>query len=200
MAAGTTTTKTKAAPRRPVRKQDLKSLVSESTSITVSNQLTNIVCFNYRVDGGTDECEFQAKGDSNGDDTMELPSTILLNAKFRDAVSKGILKIVEADDPDVIEAFEAKNKAWAAQQEAKKQSDMFIESQQPKAFSGRQCLAQEGRGQCVEYAIYSTNSNERPPLCQKHAHLASQFVPEETGTFTNNKPDVEWRRVTTLGR
>lgn len=193
------TTKNKPARRRPEKRVDLKQIVNENSSIQVSNQLNSIVIFTLKVDGGVEESEFKAQGDPNGEDIMELPSTYLLNARFKDALNKGILKIEEADDEAVLEAYQAQKRAWDAQQQIKQENDRLIDTQQPRAFSGHQCLAQEGRGQCPDFAVYA-NNNERPPLCQKHAYLATQFVPEETGTFTGGKADIEWRRVTTLGR
>jgi hypothetical protein len=74
----------------------------------------------------------------------------------------------------------------------------MIDRQQPKAFSGTQCLEQEGRSRCSEFAI-RTNNSERPPLCQKHAHLASQYTPEETGEFKDLKPVVRWNKVRIQG-
>jgi hypothetical protein len=119
-----------------------------------------------------------------------------------EALQNEVLKVVDADDPDVLDAIEAQKAAVRSQRQAAEEADRFVEAQQPKSFSGLQCLAQEGRHQCTEYALTSsaTALRERPPLCQKHHHQASQFVPEETGTFKDGKPEVRWTRVSIQGR
>jgi hypothetical protein len=192
---------TETQPRRPQRQQDLSSFARDDVALTVKNSLDTITVFTMTIGGVTEVCEFAASGDANGGDIMEVPGTYLRNANFRKALQNDILVIADADDPGVLDAVEAQKAAFRAQRQAKEETDRFIQAQQPRAFSGVQCLAQEGRSQCPEYAIYSANaSRERPPLCQKHAHLASQFTPEELGTFTDGKPDIHWTRVTILGR
>lgn len=179
---------------RPKR-SDLIKFAREGEAITVRNKVKSITVFVAKIDGVDEQSEFQAYGDPNGNDVLELPSVYLKNANFRTALKRKILEIVDADDPDVLDAFEAQNRAWDAQQAAKEESDRMVALQSPRAFSGIQCLAQEGRAQCSEFAI-SSKVSERPPLCSKHAHLSHQYAPEETGKFIDGKPEVQWRRVT----
>lgn len=179
---------------------DLAKFAREGEAIHVKNTQPNIVVHVFNVEGHEDPVEFDASTSHSGDSVKELPATYLKQASFRKALSQGILEIVDADDPEVLDAAEAWSASWKAQQEAKEQADRFLEAQQPKSFSGVQCLAQEGRHQCPDFAIYAQNNRERPPLCSRHAYLAQQFTPEETGTFTNGKADVRWTRVTLLGR
>jgi len=185
----------KPAPRRPTVERSLSSLAREDVDIQVQNQLNSITVFTRKNGGDVEVLEFQPKDDPNGEDIYQVSSEYLRLPRFLDALKKGILKIVDADDPAVVEAADKQRAAWDAQQTAKNESDQFIDSQQVKAFSGKQCLAQEGRLRCSEFALFASNNSERPPLCQKHAYLAGQFVPEETGKFTNGKPEVEWRQV-----
>ena len=186
----------KAAPRKPVVQKtiDLNRFAREGEAITVRNKLNNITVFVAKIDGQEETSEFAAHGDGNGEDYMELPSAYLKNARFREALKKEILEIVEADDPEVLEAFEAQKASWRAAQVAKEEADRMVVANTPRAYSGAQCLAQEGRSQCPEFAITS-KTTERPPLCQKHAHLSHQFTPEETGKFIDGKPEVRWIRV-----
>lgn len=205
MPAKTTKTTTKApeekpAPRRPVRQADLTQFARENESIHVQNTASTITVFTARVEGADEVSEFAASGDPSGNDVMELPSTYLKLARFREALRKGILKIVDGDDPAVVDAYENQQNAYEAQQQTKAESERLIAAQPIRAFSGVQCLAQDGRNQCAEFAVYAQNTRERPPLCQKHAHLASQFTPEETGTFTDGQADVRWNQVALIGR
>jgi hypothetical protein len=173
---------------------DLTKLAREDESIVVRNTLSTISVLVIRVNGNEEISEFGPKGDPKGEDVMELPSLYLKNAQFRKQLQKKIYEIIDADDPQVLDAMEAQQSAWEASQSAKTENDALIERQAVKAFSGIQCIAQEGRGTCAEFAI-SSNINERPPLCSKHSYLAGQYVAEETGTFSNNKAEVRWNRI-----
>jgi len=192
----------KAAPRKPEIQvvPQLDSLATQHEAIHVRNTLSNIAVLTLRVNGNDEISEFAAKNDPEGGDVMELPASYLRVAQFRNQLKKGIFEIIDGDNPEVVAAFQAQKNAWDAQQAMKDESDRVLDTQQPKSFSGVQCLAQEGRNQCSEFAVYATNYRERPPLCSKHAYLASQFVAEENGKFINGKPEIEWVRVSILGR
>lgn len=184
------------SPRKPrVQKAvDLTKLAREDESIVVRNTLSTISVLVLRVGGNEEISEFGPKDDPKGEDVMELPSVYLKNAQFRKQLQRGIYEIIDADDPEVLDAIEAQKSAWAAQQSAKTENDALISRQEVKAFSGVQCIAQEGRGTCSEFAI-SSNPNERPPLCSKHSYLAGQYVSEETGQFKDHKAEVRWNRI-----
>jgi hypothetical protein len=173
----------------------LDRFAREGETITVRNTLDTITVFSRKVNGEDDPLEWQAHGSPTGEDYQEIDAALLRDAKFRKALQRGIFEIVDADDPEVLDAWQAQKSAWDAQRQAKEEADRLVAMQQPRAYSGIQCLAQEGRVQCPEFAISSKNLNEKPPLCSKHAHLAHQFAPEETGKFTDGKPEVNWVRV-----
>lgn len=175
--------------------KSLDRLAREGETITVRNLSDTITVFVYKANGEDEPLEWEAHESPTGGDYVEIDSTLLKNAKFRKALQRGILEIVDADDPDVLDAWAAQKSAWQAQRQAKEEADRMVSMQQPRAYSGNQCLAQEGRLQCTEFAISSKNTNEKPPLCSKHAHLAHQFTPEETGKFIDGKPEVNWVRV-----
>jgi hypothetical protein len=193
---------TKAAPRKPEVQAvpQLDALANQNEAIHVRNTLSNIVSLTLRIRGNDEISEFAAKDDPKGGDVMELPSSYLKIAQFRNQLKKGIFEIIDGDNPAVVSAFQAQRDAWHAQQAVKDESDRFVDAQQPKSFSGVQCLGQEGRNQCTEFAVYATNYRDRPPLCSKHSYLSPQFVAEENGKFTNGKPDISWARVSILGR
>jgi hypothetical protein len=177
----------------------LDRFAREGETITVHNKLDTITVFSRKINGEEDPLEWKANGDPTGEDYQEVDAALLKDAKFRKALQRDIFEIVDADDPEVLDAWSAQKSAWAAQRQAKEEADRLVAMQQPRAYSGNQCLAQEGRVQCPEFAISSKNANEKPPLCSKHAHLSHQFAPEETGKFTDGKPEVNWVRVQ-LGR
>lgn len=178
--------------------QTLDRYAREGETITVRNNESTITVFVAKIDGDEEPIEWGAHGSPIGDDVQEVSAVLLKNAKFRKALQRGIFDIVEADDEEVLDAFAAQKSAWKAQRAAKEEADRLVAMQQPRAYSGSQCLAQEGRLQCPEFAI-SSKASEKPPLCSKHAHLSHQFTPEETGKFVDGKPEVNWVHVK-LGR
>lgn len=188
---------TTTTPRKPtIQKSNLDTFAREGESIIARNTQDTITVFVAKIDGNEEISEFGPKGDPHGGDVMEIPSKYLKNAQFRKILRKGIIEIIDGDNPDVVTAFEADQASWAAQQSAKHESDQFLDQQQVRAFSGVQCIAQEGRGTCAEFAISAQKNNrEKPPLCSKHAYLAGQYTPEETGRFVEGKPEIHWNRV-----
>lgn len=176
----------------------LDQFAREGETITVHNKMSTITVFTRKVDGVDEPIEWAPNGSPTGEDYQEIDSVLLKNSKFRKALQRDILEIADADDEEVLEAWDAQKRAWDAQNQAKAEADRMVSMQQPRAYSGNQCLAQEGRAQCSEFAITSKTS-ERPPLCSKHSHLSHQFAPEETGKFVDGKPEISWVRVQ-LGR
>jgi hypothetical protein len=194
---------TTTTPRKPMVQKafDLTKLAREDESIHVKNTLSTITVLVVRIGGNEEISEFGPAGDREGNDVMELPSLYLKNAQFRKQLQRGIYEIIDADDPAVLEAMAAQKAAWDAQQSAKSENDALIDRQQVKAFSGVQCIAQDGRLQCAEFAISAkANNTEKPALCSRHVHLSSQYTPEETGRFVDSKPEVRWNRIQLQGR
>lgn len=187
-------------PQKRFSRADLAKFAREGEAIYVQNTLKTIAVLAVPVEGVTEPVEFGPIGDPLGEDVQELPSVYLKNAQFRRQLNLGTYKIVGADDDEVLEAAAAQQRAYQMREDAKGGNDQFITAQQPRAFSGQQCLAQEGKFQCSEYAIFGQNNRDVPPLCSKHAHLRAQFAPEETGEFKDGKPVVNWIRVSLLGR
>lgn len=179
--------------------KSLDRYARDGETITVRNNENTITVFVAKLDGQEEPIEWEAHGSPVGGDVQEVSAVLLKNAKFRKALQRGIFDIVEADDEEVLDAFAAQKAAWESQRQAKDEADRLVSMQQPRAYSGHQCLAQEGRAQCAEFAI-SSKTNERPPLCSKHSHLSHQFAPEETGKFVDGKPEVNWVRVQLQGR
>jgi hypothetical protein len=187
-----------ATPRAPEIKKvpELESLANANETIHVRNTTDGIAVFTLRVNGNDEISEFAAKGDPEGNDVMALPSSYLKNGQFQKQLKKEIFEIIDADNADVVIAFQAQKDAWKAQQATKAESDRLVEQNAPKAFAGRQCLANDNGRQCSEYAVFAANNyRERPPLCSKHSHLSAQFIAEETGQFKDNKPIIDWVRV-----
>lgn len=197
-----TTDITKPVRRKPKVEEvpkELQNLTDPNESITVRNTRDTISVFVMRVDGANEISEFGPLGNEEGKDIMELPSRYLKNADFRKAIRAGVYEIIEADNPAVVEAYQAQQRSSLAKLESQQEnSSMVLAQSEVLAFSGVQCIEQEGRLQCSKFAIRSNNS-ERPPLCSEHAYLSSQYVSEETGKFDKGKPVMHWTKVL-LGR
>lgn len=175
------------------RPSDLTKLAKEGDGLQVQNTLGSIAVFRLN---DQEDTEWAAKGDLEGNDIKEVPSTYLKNSNFRQAVLRGIFTIIDADNPEVLEAVEAQRNAWEAKQAQRADAEATIVKTQGRSFTGTQCISMEQGRQCSEYSVISgKNMNEKPALCQKHAHLANQYVPIETGKIVDEKPEVIWSRA-----
>jgi hypothetical protein len=190
------TTKSEETPvSTRVRTSDLTKLAEAGGFITVQNNQASITLFVLETDH-TNSVEWAPKGDRTGNDILELPTEYLKSQKFIQALKRGIFSIIDADDPTVLTALDAQQASWEARKNQDLTDQAIIHNQNVRAFSGIQCIAPDGRQPCSEFAIQSSNK-EKPPLCSKHAHLASTYIPEETGDFKDGDPVIRWNRILT---
>src|SRR4051812_10326706 len=161
------TVMTSAPPRGPevvkIPEQNLQNLANQNEYIHVRNTLPNRAIFTRVHNGNLEISEFGPKGDPEGEDVMQLSASYLRDAAFSKQLQKGIFEIIDADNPAVIDAFNAQRASWATQQAQKEQADMITQAHLPKNVSGTDCIATDGTAPCTERAVYATNYRERPP-------------------------------------
>lgn len=181
----------------PVAAAELTRLAQEGILLTARNTQPGIVVF-------TDEAQhisltWEGKGDPAGGDVHECPASLLKNPKFRETVLRGIIIIEDA--PDVLQAALDKQLAeWDQRQQRLQSAQEDLERANDRIIGrGVPCIAPEGgKGElCGSTAlVMGKNPNERPPLCAKHAHLASQYVLTETGRVDGDgKSETVWQRI-----
>lgn len=145
--------------------------------------------------------EWQGAGDPSGADVQAVPEEFLQNVNFIRAVQRGILVIENAEDnPEVTEAIERQNKAWAYRREqAQKSAEDSIDQQANNDIVTTDCIAPA----CSNVVtLKEKQKNERPPLCSTHESMAPQYVPidDVSGGNAEDSAPRKWNRVTVTAR
>ena len=153
------------------------------------------------------EVTWQGAGDVMGGDVQPVPVSFLESHDFLKALNKGSL-IIEGGPDEVLEEISeylkdpglraqaaANAQALAAQRSATLE---HIENKANNDIVSVKCLgpSARGNGECgVEIPVRDIAQGEKPPLCNAHASLASQFIPVEGEKMVNGKPVTNWVRA-----
>lgn len=143
--------------------------------------------------------EWQGAGDPTGADVQAVPEEFLQNVNFLRAVQRGILVIENAEDnPEITQAIERQNAAWARRrEEAKKSAEDSIDQQANNDLITTECILQA----CTNVVtLKEKQKNEKPPLCSTHESLAPQFVPVDDVSGDTEGAIRKWNRVTVTAR
>jgi hypothetical protein len=154
---------------------------------------------------GSDQfVEWKGSGDDDGGDIQIVPSDLLNNVRFRQAIDRGIL-VVEESNEEIDRARSAHRSEWedrVAQQQAASQE--VIDQPADEDMLMMSCIAPAGKGThklCGEnFPVKSRARNEKPPLCSQHQSLARSYVAEETGKRVDGHAEVTWKRVIQTAR
>lgn len=130
---------------------------------------------------GSYEVTFDGKGDPSGGDVQRIPPEIVATVQFTNAIAKGILKVIEGEDNEAVQAALQKqtdafwNRAKTERDEAMASLDQPAENDMvavecigPGTRPGTPC------GENVPVRAREVNST--PPLCTRHTGLADQCV------------------------
>ena len=149
--------------------------------------------------------EWAGHGDTSGGDIQAVPLSFLENINFLRILNRGILSLFDASDEvkDMIEAQLGNSKLkdqavqWRAEQNQKvKEATVSIEHTANHDLVAVKCIGPGSRQgiKCdVEIPVRELNVGEKPPLCENHKHLASQYVPTAGETLNSNgKEETIW--------
>jgi hypothetical protein len=138
---------------------------------------------------------WQGAGNPLGEDIQDVPEALLKNAGFNRALRKGIFEVIQ--DQSTIDRYlsaqgdnythqrQVESQAVAATLEASNRDQDWIPVK--CLVSGEEIMMREG------------DLAERPPLADRYADRASEFVAQETGEINpiTGKSRVRWVRTTT---
>jgi hypothetical protein len=156
--------------------------------------------------------EWAGAGDDTGEDVQVVPEEFFANPAFIKVITRGSLVVENPEDNPELSATLEKvmgRSSIAAQREAAlkrrtastQASTEAIEHTTDKDVLGEECIgpdARGGNGKCGALVnLSSAKKKDTPPLCEKHAKLATEFVP--TVDVTGDKQTTKWVRVT-MGR
>jgi hypothetical protein len=148
---------------------------------------------------GTHQVEWAGADDPMGGDVQPVPQEIVDTVPFWNAIQKGILVVENLQDhPELQDRLDKQNASWKARQsQAADQAVAAIDQQANNDIVSVSCIGPDGKGgKCgADVAVRDTQKDERPPLCERHASLAGEYVAEELGVV-DGKTQKGWARVT----
>lgn len=171
-------------------------------SVVARNKMDGITVLASDVKG-TYSVEWGALGDPSGDDIQFVPQEVVESVAFRRAIARGVVELIKDEsDPEVVDALSRQVAAFKKRQEgAREEVAVTIERPTSRDTVSAFCVGPDTRdqGKCGEpVAISEKKLKDTPPLCPKHQHLSTQYVPEaRIGDASRGQEDtVEWVRVT----
>lgn len=123
------------------------------------------------------EIIFQGRGHPDGEDVQAIPEYLMHTIQFKNAIRKGILKVIEGEDHPIVVAA------------MRRQTDVFQKRLAADALAAREVLDQVADNDIVIVNCIGPGSREgavcgeqvpvkdkeqagHPPLCDRHQHLA----------------------------
>lgn len=143
--------------------------------------------------------EWQGAGDPGGADVQAVPEEFLQNVNFLRAVQRGILVIENPEDnPEITQAIERQNAAWAARRkQAQKSAEDSIDQTRNNDIVTTKCVLDV----CTNVVtVRESEKNSKPALCSTHENLAPQFVPVDDVNGDTEGAVRKWQRVTVTAR
>jgi hypothetical protein len=167
----------------------------------VVNERKDLVSLIHMGPQGREEYIWQSKGIGTGDDLLELPEHVIESPNFRRPHRRGILRVLSPEEFANWQRPSYDN--WTASQEAMNAQVLGSMDRSPQEyFVNKPCIAPEsGRVCAAQTTVRHTEETQRPPLCERHAHLSGfcVLVTDESivpGPGVNN---LVWRFVGVAG-
>lgn len=165
---------------------------------SMQNTVDGPTVFSYGS-GQRDYILWQAKGDPNGEDIVEVPADVCRLPAFRKALKQGLF--VEVTDQEQIDqADQAQREHWQATRDRVHKDSEPLERPEDNSYEALTCIGPADNGaqgkKCG--AILTMKSEElkdKPPLCSRHKKLASNYIPTEIQDDEGNA-SVVWNPVT----
>jgi hypothetical protein len=148
---------------------------------------------------GTFEVRWEGRGDPSGGDVQYIPDEMLRIPAFARALKLGVIEIANPEDnPELVEALDRQAaKFHAAQAKAQDEVMATIDHEKTRDLVVQTCIgpATRGTGECGEQvAVHETHQHDAPPLCNRHASLAPEFVPVNEGQDERENKKIRWIR------
>lgn len=164
---------------------------------TIRNTQDGPVVFSYGS-GQRDYILWEAAGDPNGEDIVEVPADVCRIPQFRKNMKNGIF--AEVTDRDEIEGAEALQKEhWEKVRDGVGMEAEPLERPEDNSYEALKCIgpADNGNSKHTCGAVLTmklADLKEKPPLCSRHKKLAASFVPFESQDEQGNS-STQWSQV-----
>lgn len=157
---------------------------------------------------------WEGVGDPEGGDVQLVSTAAAESVPFARALARQIIVMEDVEDghdapvmSEGVRAYLARQNdlAAAAREAAEAKIAATVVRETDKDILGVACIGPNtrGNGPCGELArVSSADKDGRPPLCERHKSLASQYIREDTGVVTTGegesataKAQTRWIRV-----
>jgi hypothetical protein len=142
--------------------------------------------------------EWSGAGDVDGNDIQQVPDELAENVNFLRAVQKGIFAVEEA--PEAIKAaLDKQTTSW--RRKAEQDREATAAAIDPEAHNDLLQVACIGPGQragtkCEALVLVKEKTmGEKPPLCDRHKKLVSEYVMTQTDKIVDGKAETKWVRA-----
>jgi hypothetical protein len=146
-------------------------------TVPVVNERKDLVSLIHMGPQGREEYIWQSHGIGTGADLLELPDYVIETPNFRRQLRRGILRVLSPEEFEHWQRPTYDN--WAAEQDAQTAKLMASMDRSPQEYIlQKACIAPEAAGQACGgmVTIRHTEETQRPPLCDRHAHLQGYCV------------------------
>jgi hypothetical protein len=160
-------------------------------TVLVRNQMKGMTVLSTDP-SGKDEVRWDALGDLHGGDVQIVTEHMAHSPNFMRAVSRGILKIEDNTDPELLAALDQQGAYWRDQQDKVEEEALAsIDTESQDAILPVKCIGPDCQ---ADLTMRQSAMEKNPPLCDGHQHLAPQFVPTE-GDRVNGRLQTVWTRI-----
>ena len=157
--------------------------------LTVKNPLPHPVIYGRK---GEESIIWDASGDPSGGDVQEVSDDFAQHADFLKSVSRGVLEVIDADDPEVLTRLRRKTAQHIdekyADAEGRTADDALksFDRVPDRSIVSMTCVGpdQRGSGVCGTVVMVAPAFAQKyPPLCPPHGPLQPEFVRDSAGKW-----------------
>lgn len=136
----------------------------------------------------TFEVRFEGLGDPDGGDIQLIPDEIARTPAFAKAISQGIFEVIEGEEHEAVkEALARQNDAfWRRARQDKDAALATLEAPADNDMIVINCIGPGPRPGAIcgeEVPVRQREASLNPPLCARHAGLASQCLRRGNGPW-----------------
>ena len=148
---------------------------------------------------GSEQVEWKAKDDPNGEDVQVIPEVIAKSPAFAKLINKGIVTLLQAPEA-YQEAIDKQRASFDARMKgAQAKAEASISEEAKNDMISVPCIGPDSRGagQCGNLVpVREKVKDEQPPLCPSHVAMKAQFLVEEVQEPGSTTITKKWIRAT----
>lgn len=172
--------------------------------LLVQNNASNVTIFSK----GDTTIIWSPEGDPMGGDLQRCPDSYADDIDFLKSLDVGLLKVISADKPEMMERLERQSQQYQERtQAAEARQEAVMDRKADRDIIAVTCIGPNTNGRGLELCgaavlVKAAAKGEVPPLCPRHQSLAPRFYSVPTGSkgegATENSPgkvSTTWKQA-----